>query len=454
MNLGNNLKMTGARGGPFSPASLSGLAAWWDPSDTETLFQDAAGSIPVTASGDPVGLMYDKSGRGHHLTASGAQRPTYTVAGGVAYLAFNGTSNVMLAPDSALLRQATMSFCIGAQLASASNFPLLMAVADGASTASTRWQIYHNGGSLKFSSNVTTIHQAVGTATDYVANIASDGANINASIDNSGDVTKAGVCLTTPFALGFTFGGGYLSGALNSLLYYNGRIYGAAIYGGALNADARVNLSNWMGAKQGRNLVLLLDHGAALGDSTVAAYNGSNAITDYFTTPQTLAMLAVPAHTIVQQKTQWTGFANKARTKWAVVQVGLNDLVPAEAASVAIARLQDLVTTIKQQSSLKTKVLIAKMTPARQRMIDLYGATDGLVAYQKWLDMNAAIAGTGPTPIAGVAGRITTHTDDMNDGAGNLAAAYDTGDHVHPNNAGRQIDGLAWNAGLIAANAV
>jgi lysophospholipase L1-like esterase len=137
-----------------------------------------------------------------------------------------------------------------------------------------------------------------------------------------------------------------------------------------------------------------------------------------------------------------------------VVQVGLNDLVPAEAASVAIARLQDLVTTVKQQSSLKTKVLIAKMTPVRQRCIDLYGATDGPVAYQKWLDMNAAIAGTGPTPIAGVAGRITTHTDDMNDGAGNLAAAYDTGDHVHPNNAGRQINGQAWNAGLIAATAI
>lgn len=35
--------------------------AWYDPSDFSTLFQDAAGTTPVTAVGQPVGLMLDKS---------------------------------------------------------------------------------------------------------------------------------------------------------------------------------------------------------------------------------------------------------------------------------------------------------------------------------------------------------------------------------------------------------
>lgn len=35
--------------------------ALYDPSDLTTLFQDAAGTVPVTKSGDPVGLMLDKS---------------------------------------------------------------------------------------------------------------------------------------------------------------------------------------------------------------------------------------------------------------------------------------------------------------------------------------------------------------------------------------------------------
>lgn len=39
---------------------------WYDPSDISTLFQDAAGTIPVTASGDPVGMIKDKSGNGNH----------------------------------------------------------------------------------------------------------------------------------------------------------------------------------------------------------------------------------------------------------------------------------------------------------------------------------------------------------------------------------------------------
>ena len=47
-----------------TPASLftTGVnGAWYDPSDWNTLFQDAAGTTPVTAVGQPVGLMLDKS---------------------------------------------------------------------------------------------------------------------------------------------------------------------------------------------------------------------------------------------------------------------------------------------------------------------------------------------------------------------------------------------------------
>ena len=48
----------------FTPLSLftTGVqGAWYDPSDRSTLFQDAAGTTPVTAVEQPVGLMLDKS---------------------------------------------------------------------------------------------------------------------------------------------------------------------------------------------------------------------------------------------------------------------------------------------------------------------------------------------------------------------------------------------------------
>lgn len=66
----NELGLYGVRGpvlgsGPaFRPDMLFAngeQGAWYDPSDLSTLFQDAAGTTPVTADGDPVGLLLDKS---------------------------------------------------------------------------------------------------------------------------------------------------------------------------------------------------------------------------------------------------------------------------------------------------------------------------------------------------------------------------------------------------------
>ena len=63
----------------FNPASLfanNEVGGWYDPSDLSTLFQDVAGTTPVTASGQTVGLHLDKSkgglsGLGPELRASG-----------------------------------------------------------------------------------------------------------------------------------------------------------------------------------------------------------------------------------------------------------------------------------------------------------------------------------------------------------------------------------------------
>jgi len=57
---------------PFSPSVLFAAGeqgVWYDPSDFSTLFQNAAGTTPVTAVEQPVRLMLDKSGRGNHALA-------------------------------------------------------------------------------------------------------------------------------------------------------------------------------------------------------------------------------------------------------------------------------------------------------------------------------------------------------------------------------------------------
>jgi hypothetical protein len=83
----------------FSPLVLfaGGVdGAWYDPSDLTTLFQDSAGTTPVTASGQPVGMMRDKSGNGRHLTqATAAARPTYRTTG-YPHLEFDGIDDCMV----------------------------------------------------------------------------------------------------------------------------------------------------------------------------------------------------------------------------------------------------------------------------------------------------------------------------------------------------------------------
>lgn len=85
---------------PWSPLALfaeSEQGVWYDPSDFSTMFQDSAGTIPVTATTQPVGKILDKSGNNNHATqATADNRPTLEVDGsGKYYLAFSGTKHLL-----------------------------------------------------------------------------------------------------------------------------------------------------------------------------------------------------------------------------------------------------------------------------------------------------------------------------------------------------------------------
>lgn len=69
---------------------------WFDPSDLSTLFQDIAGTVPVTADGDPVALVLDKSGNGNHSYQSvSGNRLVYRASGGLHWLSFNGVNQFL-----------------------------------------------------------------------------------------------------------------------------------------------------------------------------------------------------------------------------------------------------------------------------------------------------------------------------------------------------------------------
>lgn len=66
----------------------------YDPTDLSSLFQDTAGSTPVTAHTDPVGRMNDKSPNGWNvIQGTAGSRPLYDVTGSVKTLSFAGTDD-------------------------------------------------------------------------------------------------------------------------------------------------------------------------------------------------------------------------------------------------------------------------------------------------------------------------------------------------------------------------
>jgi hypothetical protein len=71
---------------------------FYDPNDLSTMYQDAAGTIPVTAAGQPVGLIRDKSGRNNHaFQNNSASRPILrqNAITKAYYLEFDGTDDFL-----------------------------------------------------------------------------------------------------------------------------------------------------------------------------------------------------------------------------------------------------------------------------------------------------------------------------------------------------------------------
>lgn len=99
MQIGLGLWLGSRPNGEFNPAAVLFAAGeqggWYDPSDISTLFQDTAGTVPVTAAGQDVGLLLDKSQglalgpelvtNGGFTSATGWTPGTgWTISGGVA----------------------------------------------------------------------------------------------------------------------------------------------------------------------------------------------------------------------------------------------------------------------------------------------------------------------------------------------------------------------------------
>lgn len=242
----------GARGG------------WWDPSDLSTLFQDTAGTVPVTAPGQAVALFRDKSGNGNDLTqTSPAARPVLQNDGINNYLQFSGNQYLLRAANIALAPQTDSWFSVaGAKfddgLAGRSIYARSLAGASGGRysnhrTGSGTLIAFYDGpnnGGVQVGPNDTNISKRIVAATVD---------RVNGKVDERFDALSVGNLAFTPDSgTSRTSAFRFLMGAYNDssdtgiINPMNGRIYGLVLcFGEAINSNNRALAEVWMSDRCG-----------------------------------------------------------------------------------------------------------------------------------------------------------------------------------------------------------
>ena len=89
---------------PAVAAHTASLALWLDAQDPATLFQDTAGTVPVTASLQQVSRWADKSGKGNHVLQNAAYgaAPKFSssLINGLPGLDFSGSAALLSSPTN------------------------------------------------------------------------------------------------------------------------------------------------------------------------------------------------------------------------------------------------------------------------------------------------------------------------------------------------------------------
>lgn len=259
------------RKGGFSPSSLfaaSEPGVWLDPSDLTTLFQDDAGTTPVTAAGQSVGRILDKSGRGNHATQSiFASRPIYQVdSGGRGYLSFDGVDDFLVTPTITPGTDKVQVFAGVRKLSDAAGMLAEMSVTSVGNAGAFYFVTGNDTGILGLRNGYTSTARGTAAATTshtaQIAVAAPDTAVLTATHDIAGDLStirRNGANGTN--ATGDKGTGNYLAYPLyigrrgGTTLPFNGRLYGLITrFGANLTADQITQTERWMAQRTGVTL--------------------------------------------------------------------------------------------------------------------------------------------------------------------------------------------------------
>jgi hypothetical protein len=245
-------------GSAWSPSNLTSLAAWYDPSDFTTMWQDSAKTTPVTGANQPIGYMADKSGNGRHaLQATSGTRPTlkqdgngyyYVDCAGTVFLDMTATSASMFNNIGVL----DVSVAVGGYPGTTWQ-PLLLSRVSG-STYLWVGSINSSSGTGLGGRRLTSdgwqqveLASIPATPSVLIHEINYAGAMgyiyVNGSLSQSGSFQTAGNTANYSPTMVTLYGAGNGAG-------YGGKIYGVVMSYG-LSAGERASIDTYLGAKCG-----------------------------------------------------------------------------------------------------------------------------------------------------------------------------------------------------------
>lgn len=239
--------------------ALGEVGFLFDPSNLSSLYQDSAGTIPVTAEGQPVGRVLDLSGNGNHaVQANNLYRPVLNKdTNGCFSLSFNGSNQWLQVPSLNLSATDKISIFTGVY----ANTGSAMIAEFSPNAASYTNAFYVVSGMDRFSQFNSLSH---GDATASVnQNTGIDGVlpklaiftvthDIAASISTSRINQVSGVDAVGGKGRG-NFGNYplYIGCRNSNTLFFDGRVYSMMLRGVIGDSASIINAENWHNARIG-----------------------------------------------------------------------------------------------------------------------------------------------------------------------------------------------------------
>jgi len=261
--LDNPVLIAALSGAVFTPKALftanpSAQGFWYDPSDFSTMSQDNLGATPVTATGQVVGRILDKSGLGNHATQSNASfKPVLQQdASGFYYLAFDGTDDFFLTSAIDFSGTGDITAWLGVRKLSDAATGMALELSTGAAAGSFSFRVPQGAAAtFSFASSGTSTGTAT-SPTSYAApytavltgigNIANDRAilRLNGAQVAQDIVSDQGTGPYGSYAL-------YIGRRGGSSLALNGRMYSLIGLGAAATASQITSTETWINGKTG-----------------------------------------------------------------------------------------------------------------------------------------------------------------------------------------------------------